>query len=197
MFYEKPRGLNFSLRQKEKGIKAAGNHGYALTQKKPFDNIMRGLNITERDSFIDIGCGKGGTLLYASRYPFKRVAGVEIEEGLYNIAKHNFERLHMPEIELYLDDAITFDKYWHFNVFYMFNPFDEDIYRQVIDSVFSTLTPDRKNDHVYIICYGQTITDYIEHKGIVKKVNAYVDHIRETGVVIWKWDKDLSSSMKL
>lgn len=189
IFWEKPRGLDFSFRQKSFGIAAKGNHGYALTQEKSFDNIMKQLDINSSDSFIDIGCGKGGCLLYASKYPFKRIAGVEIEESLYKIAKKNFVNLKMPQVELYKADAITFSKYGEFSVFFLFNPFDKDIYEKVIDSVLSTLTSDRKEGRVYIICYGATITDYIKSKGIVEQVSSYTDHVRETGVVIWRWKK--------
>lgn len=187
VFWEKPRGVDFSLRQKHFGIASKGNHGYALTQKKAFDNIMKQLDINGNDSFIDIGCGKGGCLLYASKYPFKRIAGVEIEESLYEIAKKNFVNLKMPQVEIYKDNAVTFHKYNEFSVFFMFNPFDEDIYQKVIDVVLSTLTPDRKEERVYIICYGATITDYIKSKGVVEQIHSYTDHVRETGVVIWRW----------
>lgn len=110
LLWEKPRGIDFSMRQKSRGIKTKGNHGYALTQKRAFDNIMNRLSITEDDNFIDIGCGKGGVLQYASNYPFERIAGIEIEDNLYNIAVRNFQRLRMPQIEIFHDNAVTFDR---------------------------------------------------------------------------------------
>ena len=117
IFLEKPRGLDFSLRQRSHGILSKGNHGYALTQEKAFDDIMKHINITKQDKFIDIGCGKGGTLLYASKYPFKRIAGIEIEESLYKIAKKNFEILDMASVEIYNDNAVSFADYMGYNVF--------------------------------------------------------------------------------
>ncbi len=189
IFWEKPRGLDFSLRQKSKGISMKGNHGYALTQKKAFSNIMSRLDINNDDSFIDIGCGKGGVLYYASKYPFRRVAGVEIEDELYEIAVRNFQKLNMPNIEVFHDNAITFDKYSEFNVFFLFNPFDPDIYQQVIDSIFNTLNKTRQDSRVYLICYGATITEYIKDKNEMQLIDTYTDSVRETEVNIWKWEK--------
>lgn len=117
VLWERPRGFDFSMRQKTSGIKSEGNHGYALTQKKAFDAIMDRIEICKTDRFIDIGCGKGGVLLYASHYPFQRIAGVEIEDSLYEIAVNNFKKLKNQNVELFYDNAITFDKYCEFNVF--------------------------------------------------------------------------------
>ena len=123
IFIEKPKGIDFSLRQKTHNIHAEGNNGYALTQKKAFDNIMKLIDINENDCFIDIGCGKGATLYYATKYPFKRIAGIEIEPSLYNIAQKNFKTLKLPDIELFNDNALSFDKYSQFNVYFLFKPF--------------------------------------------------------------------------
>ena len=186
---EKPRGLDFSLRQKTKGISMEGNHGYALTQKKSFQNIMDRLDINKDDNFIDIGCGKGGVLYYASMYPFKRIAGIEIEDELYEIAVKNFQRLNLTNIEIFHENAITYKNYNEFNVFFLFNPFEPDIYQKVIDNIFNTLNYKRNDSRVYLICYGATITEYIRNKQIMKLIDNYVDSVRGTNVNIWKWER--------
>ncbi len=189
LLLEKPQGIDFSLRQKSLGIKRKGSHGYALTQKKSFDNIMKKIDICADDKFIDIGCGKGGVLLHASHYPFKRIAGLEIEDSLYEIAVKNFEKLKMPEIELFHDDATNFDNYAEFNVYFLFNPFEPDIYAEVIDAICATINRKRKDPYVYLICYGRTISPYIAEKGLFELIENYEDEIRMTSVNIWKWTK--------
>src|SRR5258708_2128675 len=42
--------------------------------------------------FIDLGSGKGRTLLMASDYPFRRILGVELLPELYQIAQDNLGR---------------------------------------------------------------------------------------------------------
>jgi len=41
--------------------------------------------------FVDLGCGKGKPLLVASRFPFKRIVGVDISESAVAIARSNIE----------------------------------------------------------------------------------------------------------
>ena len=177
------------MRQKYSQIKAWGNHGYALTQKKAFDNIVKKLDIGPEDSFIDIGSGKGGVLRYALSYPFKRVAGVEIEDSLHEIAVRNFQRLGISKVELYHADATTFDKYNEFNVFFLFNPFDAEIYEKVVEQLFSTLTHERPDKRVYLLCYGKSIDDYIAKRNMMELKDSYIDEVRGTSVKIWYWRK--------
>lgn len=148
---------------------------------------MKYLDIDENDCFIDIGCGKGGCLYYASRYAFKRIAGIEIEDTLYKTAVQNFRKLKMPQIELYHADAIAFDQYNEFNVFYLFNPFEPQIYRMVLDRLFESLGNDARHERKkWLICYGASESEYVEKSGLFDLVSAYKDEIRGTGVHIWK-----------
>ncbi|MCI9127127.1 MAG: class I SAM-dependent methyltransferase [Eubacterium sp.] len=187
LFIERPRGLDFSMRQKNHGIQTEGNHGYALTQEKAFDIILRQLELDENDCFIDIGCGKGGCLYYATKYGFNRIAGIEIEDSLYRIAVRNFQKLKMHHVEIYHEDAITFSRYDEFNVFYMFNPFEPEIYREVLDNLFKCFTQLRaKRKKIYLICYGASESAYIKSSGMFDLINEYTDEIRGTCVHIWK-----------
>jgi len=43
--------------------------------------------------FIDLGSGKGRTLLMASDYPFRRIVGVELLLALHQIAQENLEQV--------------------------------------------------------------------------------------------------------
>ena len=90
---EKPRGLDFSMRAKSKGILASGSHGYALTSRGALADILKGLPISDGDRLIDIGCGKGRVVCYAAAYPFQPIAGLEVEPWLVEIARRNVARL--------------------------------------------------------------------------------------------------------
>lgn len=183
---EKPRGLDFSMRQKSRNIKFSGNHGYALTQKKAFDEIMKNIEIVAGDAFVDIGCGKGGVLLYASKYNFARVAGIEIEDSLINVAKKNFKILKLDRVELFHDNAVTFERYAEFNVYFMFNPFDADIYMKVINRIVEATKARTDGKKVTLICYGASVYDYIEGLDFFVKKEQYTDDVRCTSVCIWE-----------
>lgn len=185
LIVEKPKGLDFSMRNRTKGVETKGNHGYALTQEKAFDNIMTLLEIDKNDNFIDIGCGKGGVLRYAVKYDFGRVAGLEIEDNFYEIAVNNFRKLKMENIELFHDNAITFSHYDEFNVYFFFNPFDKDIYQLVLDNIFESIKKSKK-EKVILICYGASVPEYIQATNMFSIVADYTDQVRGTSVCIWK-----------
>ena len=67
-----------------------------------------------RFTFLDLGSGKGRALLLASRFPFRRVVGVEIVSELNEIAAANILRFSAPwqkcrEIEARNEDAAAFE----------------------------------------------------------------------------------------
>ncbi len=151
---EKPRGLDFSMRAKSKGILTNGSHGYALTSKRALANILKGLPISDDDRLIDIGCGKGGVVCYATSYPFERIAGLEVEPWLVEIARRNVARLGLDgRAEVIEGNAVTFADYADYNYFFLFNPFDADIYDEVVAALLDASSTDTSKN-TYIICYG-------------------------------------------
>jgi 16S rRNA G966 N2-methylase RsmD len=154
IFLEYPRGLDFSLRNKSSGISLLGNHGYALTSKKALKNMFTDIPLSGK-SFIDIGSGKGGAVCYAYQLGCQRSAGIEYEEHLHNIAQKNIETLDLkPHCASYNIDARAFNSYENFDIYFMFNPFDDDIYEDVIDKIVSQNKSAANNKAKYLICYG-------------------------------------------
>ena len=77
--------------------KPASEHEFALGYQAspwgPFRAVLESLDLRyEEFTFIDIGCGKGRTLLLASEFRFKRVIGVELSEELAAVARRNAQR---------------------------------------------------------------------------------------------------------
>lgn len=88
-------------------------------------------------TFIDLGSGKGRTLLMASHYPFKRIIGMELLEELNEIAVRNIAAYRGAEqlclsIESYAGDARYFDFPAEPTILYLFNPFPRHVWRQVL-----------------------------------------------------------------
>ena len=65
-------------------------------------------------TFVDIGCGKGRAMLLASRFPFRRILGVELSPALAAVAQQNVLRFSAPwrlpgsTFEVFEGDATTF-----------------------------------------------------------------------------------------
>ncbi len=69
---------------------------YQPTDPVAFREMMDALPIEfEKFTFIDIGSGKGRTLLMASQYPFRKIVGVELIPELHHAAEKNVARYHL------------------------------------------------------------------------------------------------------
>lgn len=83
-------------------------------------------------TFIDLGCGKGRTLLVASNLGFKQVIGVEFALELVEIARSNLAKRQIDNVVVLHADAADF----HFpnsdTVVYLYNPFSEEVVRKVV-----------------------------------------------------------------
>lgn len=86
-------------------------------------------------TFIDLGCGKGRTLLVASRLGFRRVIGVEFASELVEIARANLAKLGIANAVVEYADAADF----HFPdgniVVYLYNPFSAEVMQGVVNNL--------------------------------------------------------------
>ncbi|MGA7382698.1 MAG: class I SAM-dependent methyltransferase [Terriglobales bacterium] len=107
------------------------NSPYQPTDPALFQEMLSSLNLDFRDfTFIDIGSGKGRTLLMASDYPFRRIVGVELLPELHRVAQDNIAK-YKPDsqrclvIESLCGDAREFVFPPEPTVLYLFNPLPE------------------------------------------------------------------------
>lgn len=108
---------------------------YQPTEPELFREMMGALPIElERFTFVDIGSGKGRTLLMASEFPFQKIVGVELMEDLHRAAEENIRvyRVSGPanegaggRITAVLGDAREFEFPKEPLVVYLFNPLPE------------------------------------------------------------------------
>lgn len=98
----------------------------------------------ERFTFVDLGSGKGRTLMLASDWPFKCIQGVEFSLELHECATRNLsiyrsgsQRCH--SIESVHADATQFD--WPNTplLVYAYNPFDEAVMTAVLRNLADSL----------------------------------------------------------
>ena len=104
---------------------------YQPARARPFRLMMEQLDLPADSVFVDIGCGMGRVLLLASRYPFKRLVGIDLSPQLCEIAERNMTLL--PRVgtslpyEIHAEDVTEYDFKPDENVFFLYNPFDETI----------------------------------------------------------------------
>lgn len=90
--------------------------------------------------FIDIGFGKGRTLLIASEYPFRKVVGVEISRNLTEIAHQNLRHYvrdsrRCGDAETICMNALDFVFPDENLVIYVYNPFHEKLLKTLLANI--------------------------------------------------------------
>lgn len=126
----------------------------------------------EQFVFVDLGSGKGRALLLASRYPFKAVIGIELSPALHGIACRNIKTYRddlqkCRQITCICGDATTYQIPDENAVFYLFNPFDEEIIEMVWKNIeFSLARSARK----VFIAYLKPVHRHVFDRSPILKV---------------------------
>lgn len=131
---------------------------YQPTEPAVFREMLSALPINHRDfTFIDIGSGKGRTLLMASDYPFRQIIGVELLPELHNIAQENIRKYKSEgqksfAIESQCVDAREFVFPDDPLVLYLFNPLPELGMKAVVSNLERSLAASPRD--VYFVYHN-------------------------------------------
>jgi SAM-dependent methyltransferase len=109
---------------------------YQPTEPDLFHEILAGLKQVRPEldfrefTFLDIGAGKGRSLLLAADYSFRRIVGIELlpelqQVAVENIAKYKSDSQKCFAVECLLGDAVGFPFPPEPTVLYLFNPLPE------------------------------------------------------------------------
>ena len=177
LFMERPRGLDFTMRDTRLYQQSAGKyHGYSKTDEKHLQEIFRTLDFSRCRKLLDVGCGKGVVLKEAAKFPFERIAGIELQEELVKTAGKNFRILGLERrISCMQADALDFDGYGEFDVFFFFNPFSEEVFGRVIDRILESRKSDGPLTFIY---HNPRYLDALE--GRFKRAASEPEQIRKT-----------------
>jgi hypothetical protein len=135
IFYEKTRGLDFlSVRPEEQ----LGLDKSLVSKASPSGNkylfyLLKNMKISDNDNILDVGCAKGSALKYFTKFPFKKIDGLELSKTLAQICTNNFRILNISNIKVHNISATEFKGYNDYNFFYLYNPFPEIVMTKVID----------------------------------------------------------------
>ena len=114
-------------------------------------------------TFIDLGSGKGRTLLLASDYPFRRIVGVELLPALHHIAQENLQKYHSESekcfaLESICENAAAFAFPAEPTVLYLFNPFPEAGLRGMLANLDRSL---RENPRPVYVLYHNPLLEHV------------------------------------
>jgi SAM-dependent methyltransferase len=137
---------------------------YQPTEPALFQEMMASLPIEfAQFTFIDLGSGKGRTLLMASEYPFMKIVGVELIAELHRAAQENIREYRSPtqrcvQIESLCADASEFVFLDTPLVLYLFNPLPEAGLRRMIRNLEQSL---QRSPRQVLLVYHNPVMDSI------------------------------------
>ena len=124
-------------------------------------------------TFIDLGSGKGRTLLMASDYPFRRVLGVELLPALNRIAQENLAKYKSKSqkcfsLESICADASTFPLPEEPLVIYLFNPLLEAPLRMALNNLQASFKASPRS--IYMLYHNPQLEWLFSQSGVMHKV---------------------------
>ena len=140
------------------------NSPYQATDPALFHEMLTALGLDFQDFiFIDIGSGKGRTLLMASDYPFRRIIGVELLPELHRVAQENFGKYKSDSqrcfaVESVCGDAREFAFPPEPTVLYLFNPLPEAGLVQLLANLDQSL---REHPRPMRVIYHNPVLEHI------------------------------------
>jgi SAM-dependent methyltransferase len=138
------------------------------------DALVRQTQLSFADfTFIDLGSGKGRTLLMASDYSFQGIVGVELLPALHAIAKENVARYKSDSqkcfaLESICGDATAIALPDQPLVVYLFNPFPEAGLRRFLANLRESLTT--KPRPAYVLYHNPQLEHVLAESGFLSKI---------------------------
>jgi len=146
---------------------------YQPTEPALFREMMASLPIAfDEFTFVDIGSGKGRTLLKASEYPFRKIMGVELIAQLHRVAEENIRAYksatqRCSQIEAVCADACEFAFPSGPLLLYLFNPLPVAGMRRMVANLEKSLA---ENPRIVWVLYHNPLLEHVigEKAGFVK-----------------------------
>lgn len=166
-------GATVSFRNRLLGV---FHSAYQPTEPALFDEIMAAIPLADPSTFLflDLGSGKGRTLLMASEYPFRRIVGVELLPDLNQIAQENIRKFksnnqHCVDIESVCLDAQEFIFPNEPTLLYLFHPFPEAVFEKVLENLETSLAGAPRA--IFLVYVNPLLEARVARSKLLKKVS--------------------------
>lgn len=173
-----------------KGSNKAYSERYQGANYFYFQSIMKKMKIDFANStFIDYGSGKGRVLIMAGEYPFRKIIGVEFGKELVQTCNANLEKvkgqMKAKQFEVVHEDATQYDVAADINLFFLNNPFHQNLMEQVLDKIEESLTKHPR--FVQVIYLNPRFNDSFLKRGY--KIQFEISSVNKTEATIFSREK--------
>ena len=137
---------------------------YQPSEPALFHKSIRQLGIDYRQFvFLDLGSGKGRTLLMASDYPFQKIVGVEAVRALHHVALENIRRYRSATQKCFVLESVCGDaRDFSFPpvplVVFLFNPLPEAGLRLAMANLLASL---RRHPRPVYVVYHNPLLEHV------------------------------------
>lgn len=146
---------------------------YQPTEPALFHEMMANLKIDfSAFTFIDLGSGKGRTLLMAANYPFEKIVGVELLPSLHRAAEQNIRQYCSAtrrcfSVQSICADARQFEFPLQPTVLYLFNPLPETALAETLGRLDQSLRTHPRE--VYVIYHNPLLASVFEQQEMLER----------------------------
>lgn len=149
---------------------------YQPARVRFLQNLLRRLDWPKGSVFVDLGAGKGRTLLLAAQHGFRRVVGVDFSDELCEAARRNVDifRTRVPvtsEVTIVKSDVIHYTIGDDENVF-LLSPFGGTTLQRVLGNIEHSLT--RAPRDIWLIYHNPVSPEIIDGRGTYTAIDSYV-----------------------
>lgn len=184
---ERVRGLDFSMvyvGDLQKNTEEY--HGYSMTDATDMKRILQAVPVDPRKSaFLDVGCGKGMCMKVAAKLGYSKTDGLDLDAHLLEIARRNMKKLRL-DVNCIQANAIEFDGYANYDVFYFYNPFGKSVFEKVIKKLIES--QQERNRDIWAIYYHPVFAKLFQQAGFVLEKEIH-DHTRDTVARYYRYPK--------
>lgn len=170
---DKLTGVDFirPIQPEEIGYDSSVIHRSSPSCDESLRKLLKNLPISDNDSIIDIGSGKGQAIRTMCQFDFKKIDGIEISKDISEISKNNFLKLKENRVTIYNCDALDFSLYGNYNFFYFYNPFPAITMKEIIEKLCFIAKNQEKE--IIIIYNHPLFHDEVISSGVFLKVAEY------------------------
>jgi len=180
--HDKMHGYDFLTKEspEENGLDANYANAASPSGNRYLRRVCDSLNVTKNDSIIDVGCARGSAMRLFTKYPFKRIGGLELSEKVANICEANFKKFGDDRVVTYHADATKFQHYGDYNYFYLYNPVPTaELQEMIVDRLF-----EQCSGEIIVIYNSPVHIDVMRQRGFT--VTAEFEDEWNNGMVVMK-----------
>ncbi len=143
---------------KKKGIDISHATLYMPVSYQLIEDALTQIPSENKIHFFDIGCGKGRAMCVAAHYGFNKISGVDFSKEFCDAATNNLTTTKqiIPSINYSVTeaDAAVTSILPDVDCIFLFNPFDEEIMKKVMQHIDDSIT---KNPRKMYVIYANPI----------------------------------------